>query len=231
MADIRDIAGIETLVRPAAKKGAGTVVFFHGFGADMNDLYPLAEMMDPQEQLNWYFPNGILDVVIAPGFRGRAWYPVNMRKLEELMRQGQTADLSEMRPDGLDNAITHAKDFMGEISKLHKNILIGGFSQGAMLCTELACKLPTAPVGVVLMSAGFIDKNLWTQILPQRTGIPYVQSHGTNDAILSFDAAKKLNALLNKSGWRGDFVSFTGGHEIPPPVLTRVSAFIQKQFR
>lgn len=231
MADVIEIAGIDTIFRRSEKKDAGTVVIFHGFGADMNDLFPLCEMMDPKSDFNWYFPNGILDVVIAPGYRGRAWYPVNMARLEEMMRTGKIADLSNTRPEGIDTAVGITKDFLAAVGGKSGKLVIGGFSQGAMLSTELSFQYKGQLKGIVLMSGGLIDEKSWTEKTKFRSGIPYIQSHGTTDPILSFESAKKLNKILNHSGWRGDFVSFTGGHEIPQQVLSRVAAFLSKQLK
>jgi phospholipase/carboxylesterase len=226
-----EIGGLEAIRRPAEAQAKGTVIFFHGYGADMRDLAPLADLMDPDNVWDWYFPNGLLDVVIAQGYRGRAWYPINMNRLEELLRRGQTADLSGHRPDGLSEAVENCREFVEAVAPKDGKFVIGGFSQGAILSTELTCLLRHPPKGVVLMSGGLIDQTGWQTLLEKRSGTPYIQSHGTQDPILSYEGAKALNKLINKSGWRGDFVSFTGGHEIPTQVLQKILAFISRQLR
>jgi phospholipase/carboxylesterase len=227
--DSERIGPLECQIYGQSQSEKPGVIFFHGYGADMSDLYPLAEVMDPEEKATWYFPNGPLSVVIGPGFYGRAWYQIDMARLGQLMRKGETADLSGQRPKGLDSALDFAMEFTTSVLKSHKKIVIGGFSQGAILSTELATRLGHELAGVVLMSGTLLDQETWKNLLSKKRGLPYIQSHGHSDAVLSLEMARKLNALLNTSGWRGDFLPFTGGHEIPTPVVQRVKSFIAKK--
>jgi phospholipase/carboxylesterase len=203
--------------------------FFHGYGADMHDLAPLSQMMDPKGQVNWYFPNGILDVLIGPGFYGRAWFPIDLARYERAMKMGRAEDISSSRSPGMDHAIELAAEMLTELQSRHSSVIIGGFSQGAMMATELSFTLKEKPKGVVIMSGVLIDEANWRQKISLNKGMSYLQSHGKSDAILSYEGAKKLNELLNQSGWRGDFVGFSGGHEIPMEVIQRVGSFVLKK--
>lgn len=231
MANSQTIADLDCLTRLSANESAPAVILIHGFGADMTDLYPLADMIDPDQKWNWYFPNGALDIVIAPGFRGRAWYPIDMARFETALRSGEVHQITKNRSQGMDQASVLLKAFVQELQNKHKRLILGGFSQGAIMSVEVSCLLEKSPDAVVLMSASLVDEENWKRLIPQRKGLAYIQSHGTNDPILSFEGGKKLNSLLNTSGWRGDFVSFTGGHEIPMSVLDRVKSFIAKQLK
>src|SRR6185437_12531546 len=57
------------------------VVLFHGFGADAHDLAPLSDVSS-QIKATWIFPNAGLQVPIAPGFMGRAWFHIDVAALD-----------------------------------------------------------------------------------------------------------------------------------------------------
>jgi phospholipase/carboxylesterase len=57
-------------------------------------------------------------------------------------------------------------------------------------------------------------------------GVPVFQSHGHEDALLSFAAAEKLGQTLRTAGADVEWLPFTGGHEIPPTVVARLGAFL-----
>ncbi len=64
--------------------------------------------------------------------------------------------------------------------------------------------------------------------MPKRKGLPVFQSHGMQDEILPYVGAERLRDALSKSGLVVEWHSFRGGHEIPEPVLRRLSTFLTK---
>ncbi|HEX8750148.1 MAG TPA: hypothetical protein VF732_03465, partial [Nitrospira sp.] len=54
------------------------------------------------------------------------------------------------------------------------------------------------------------------------------QSHGTQDPILPHVMAERLRDALTLAGLSVEWHSFRGGHEIPDPILNRLSEFITK---
>ena len=71
---------------------------------------------------------------------------------------------------------------------------------------------------------------MWDPLIPKRKGLPVFQSHGTLDDILPHIGAEHLRDALIQSGLAVEWQSFRGGHEIPEPVLQRLSGFITKAF-
>ena len=57
-------------------------------------------------------------------------------------------------------------------------------------------------------------------------GMPLVLSHGRNDEILPFRTAETLRDLLATAGLPTEWVEFSGGHEIPPPVLAAAGRLV-----
>lgn len=105
--------------------------------------------------------------------------------------------------------------------------VLGGFSQGAMLTTDVTLHLDENPAGLVLLSGTVQNEAAWKERAPKHKMLRVFQSHGTDDPILPFMAAGWLRDLLNQGGADVEFVQFPGGHEIPFEVLTRLGAFLR----
>lgn len=224
------IGPLEAVVSPG-QPGGPCIVLFHGYGADANDLAPLAPMLDLPREVTWVFPEGHLEVPIAPGFYGRAWFSIDIDAYENAMRTGKHRELSEKRPPGLDQAKSKASQLLGALKSRHSQLIWGGFSQGAMLSMDLALSLAYPPKALVLMSGALLDRARWTEAVSKVPPTPYFQSHGERDQILAYSGGEELNQLLEKAGWPGEFHSFSGGHEIPLNVLKSLSSFLRHQLR
>lgn len=201
-------------------------VMFHGFGADAYDLSPLVNELKGAKGWNWYFPNGPLEVPVGPGFSGRAWFPIDIEALERAMREGKHRDMSGSRPAGLDRLKMMAHEFLTALGRPPEDIVLGGFSQGAMLATELCVSSTNNYRGLVILSGSLINQATWQALAPQHKGMRFFQSHGTHDALLSPAAAQKLHTMLTSAGWEGELHTFHGGHEIPGGVTRMLNEFL-----
>lgn len=205
----------------------GAVILFHGFGADNTDLASLAEVVDSPQSIRWVFPNGPHTVEIGPHMTGRAWFPL---RLAELERDG--VDFTKVTPDGMDPAIDKALKAVEAFRQKHglewNQIVLGGFSQGAMIALDVALKAPSNPAGVTLFSSSLVNEPRLRDLASKHPGLKFFQSHGTMDPLLPFALAERLDALLNESGLDGMLYSFRGGHEIPPAVLREWSSWLRQ---
>ncbi len=202
------------------------VILFHGYGADADDLHPLCQYLDPSENYDWYFPQGIIQVILGPGARGRAWFDIDVKALEEAMMKGVFRDLSAVRPNNMSIAVEIAMEFISTIMERYKKVVVGGFSQGAMLAVESFLKLEKKPEGLVVLSGALIDEKTLRAYAKNIDGKKFFMSHGFNDVLLDFKSSEKLFHLLRGAGMEGKFHQFKGGHEIPPIVLNELGKFI-----
>lgn len=201
------------------------IVFFHGYGADANDLAPLAhEIQTPG--YNWLFPNGFLEIPISWHMTGHAWWPVNMEELQKAQLTGVVRDLSQSEPEGLKLACQKASDMLSKLKVPWNKIILGGFSQGAMLATELYLQAPEAPMGLVILSGSCLKADVWREKAKDRAGHSFFLSHGEQDPVLSIKGSQKLETILTQSGMKGKLVRFPGGHEIPLKVITEVGKYM-----
>lgn len=202
------------------------VVLFHGYGADAGDLASLAEEVQLKKACNWLFPEGFLEVPVGWNWTGRAWWPVNMEELQRSQTTGVARDLSQQTPQGLAVAIQRATEMLKALGVPWKRVILGGFSQGAMLATELYLNAEETPLGLMILSGACLHADQWREKAKRRQGKTFFLSHGEQDSVLSIKGAQKLETILTQSGMKGRLMKFNGGHEIPPQVLAEIGKYI-----
>jgi phospholipase/carboxylesterase len=107
-------------------------------------------------------------------------------------------------------------------------LVLGGFSQGAMLACDVGLRLEPAPAALVLFSGSLINAPEWRQLAPRRRGLPVFQSHGREDPILPYGDAERARELLEEAGLEVEFLPFPGGHGIHPLALARAAALVAR---
>jgi phospholipase/carboxylesterase len=205
------------------------VVLCHGFGAPGDDLVPLAEVLPAPPRTRFAFPEAPLALDGAYG-ESRAWWMIDLLRIEMGMRGGRGVDLAGEVPAGLDAARAKLVAVVDELARRAPaaRIVLGGFSQGAMLAADVAARTDMPLAGLVLLSATLIAEKEWTPLLPRRKGLKVFQSHGTADPLLAYAGAARLRDVLAGAGLDTRFVPFPGGHEIPRQVLALLGRFLHE---
>ncbi|EMN48069.1 phospholipase/carboxylesterase [Leptospira interrogans str. L1207] len=204
-----------------------TVILFHGYGANAYDLSPLSAYLDLPDGTNWLFPNGILEIPVMPGYNGRAWFPIDMEALQRAMTTGGYRDFSDRYPAGLESAREKAMEMIRILGVPMDKIILGGFSQGAMLATDITLHSEIAPAGLMILSGTLISETDWKRLAEKKKDYRFFQSHGRLDPVLGYPASKKLEQLLIGAGWKGEMIAFQGGHEIPDAVLKGMNLYLR----
>lgn len=217
-----DIHGIECL-EVLGDDPSVAVVFFHGYGANMHDLFPLWELWH-FNKFNWYFPNGTQSLAMGP-YEGRAWFSIDVIELERSIREGRHREMKDRVPPELDGTLKHLEAFILELAKKHRTVVLGGFSQGAMCASHLAMKDSLKIDGLVLLSGALLAEEKFPN---SKRAIPFYQSHGKRDPILALDGAVDLEKKLLALDFPGKLHVFDGGHEIPSSVIQEVRNFLQQ---
>lgn len=203
------------------------VIFIHGYGASMHDLYSLHDVLDPVVHADWYFPDGHIAVALGFMMEGRAWFPIDMQELENAIQLGTHRVFEDKCPNELIQAIEKLELFIANISDSYDHIILGGFSQGAMLASHLFSKFDKMK-GLILFSATLVASNLLQQSLEKSRSINFIQGHGKQDPLLNYAEAKKLFELLKLYGHRGEFIPFDGAHEIPMQLINKVNDWFKQ---
>jgi phospholipase/carboxylesterase len=219
-----DIAGLTTRI---VGEGAQTVVLLHGFGAPGDDLVALAQFI--RAPVRFVFPAAPLELGGLYG-DSRAWWLLDLVRLEAELRSGAPRDRRGEVPDGLPDARAHVCRFIDQLQARYaidpKQLVLGGFSQGAMLALDVALHRDTPPAGLVLMSGTLLAESEWKPRMAKLAGVPVFQSHGRFDQLLPFSIAELLRDELKTAGANVTWTEFPGGHEIPPQVLAGVTKLI-----
>jgi len=204
------------------------VVLLHGYGANAEDLYPLHKILPNNPNLSWFFPEAPLELQNFGSIQSRAWFPLGVAdSILQAVESGNWSKVASLNPKGLDSARELLVEFMKRLPIPYSKIILGGFSQGAMLALDTFLTLEERPAGLVLLSGTVLKENKWKELATQKQGFAYIQSHGMVDDLLPFAAAKRLEGLLFLAGMKGEFIPFPGGHEIPDGVLRKVAQYIQ----
>ncbi len=220
--EMKTIQGVETLALEAPDADTA-VVFFHGYGANMHDLFPLWELWH-RNQFNWYFPNGLQSLPMGH-YEGRAWFSIDIAGLERAIKEGRQREMAGYIPPELDATLGQLEVFLMDIMKKHKKLILGGFSQGAMCASHLAMKDSFAVDGLILLSGNLLAEEKFPKAA---RSIPFYQAHGTQDPILDMEGARALERKLQSMNFQGKLSTFPGGHEIPPQVVKEVSSFLDQ---
>lgn len=211
------LQAIEVYNDPDAK----WVVLFHGYGADAQDLAGLVDAFQFKKPCNWLFPNGNFSVPIGPGMTGRAWWNLQMNSLP--------GDWAQHRPPEMNGAVDKAMKMFASMKFDWKDVIVGGFSQGAMLATEVFLKAPVTPAGLICLSGTLLSETEWKAAVPNRKGAHIFMSHGEIDQVLPHKGSTRLQKFFEDNGVKTNFVSFRGGHEIPMPVINKMKSYIEER--
>lgn len=211
------------------------IVLCHGFGAPGDDLVSLSRVVRTERSVRWFFPEAPLSLDFGFGQTGRAWWEIDMERLQRSLALGELEALANESPAGLPAARVHLTlvlDTLGrDFGVSRERTILGGFSQGAMLATELAVHATEPFAGLCALSGALISRERWRAALKE-TGpkLAVVMTHGRRDPILPFVGAEALASLLRENGADVTFVPHGGAHEIPEVALTALAQFAEARF-
>lgn len=208
-----------------------TVVLCHGYGANAEDLagigvYLLQQDADLRNSVRFICPEAPNDLgpMGMPG--GRAWWPINMAALAEINQTQDYAKLTELTPDGMAQSSALLTECIENVatsfSTSIEEMFIGGFSQGAMISTNLILRNSWSPARLLIYSGTVLCRADWEKLANQHTGCEVSQFHGRQDPVLPFGPAESLRDLLSTAGFDLSFEAFNGMHTIPETALNQL---------
>lgn len=160
-------AVLDHLLRPAAGEPEGALVLLHGRGADEHDLYGLLDLLDPDRRLLGVTPGGPL--ALPPG--GRHWY--------------RLGGIPTPDPETFLASVPLLGAFLETLPVPSERIVLGGFSQGAVMSWALALGPDRPPPAGILALSGFLPRVPGFPLDPTRAaGLPVAVAHGALDPVI-----------------------------------------------
>ncbi|MDJ0687579.1 MAG: alpha/beta hydrolase [Xenococcaceae cyanobacterium MO_188.B32] len=189
----------------SGEKPTNLLIMLHGWGANYQDLAPLASMFN-LPGFAYLFPNAPFEHPQVPG--GRAWYALETEEYSGLAESKQLLrDWLLSLPDNTGIPL--------------ENTIMTGFSQGGAM---------TLDIGLTLPLAGLCSLSGYLHASPQKNDRvnfpPVLIVHGTQDPVVPIQAARQAKEKLMAIGVEVKYREFAMGHEIQPPVLPLIQEFI-----
>ncbi len=209
------------------ERGAGDgplIVLLHGYGSSPEDIVSVADRSDVPEGARFAFPRAPEPMRAPQGSPGSGfmWWPF-------------TTDLHDLTTTHLPELPAARRDVLAfldaEQERLgigSEQIVLGGFSQGAILALDVALHDDRPLAGLILLSGTIVEEAELVPHIPSRRGLRVFLAHGTADAVLPYAHASHLVDLLRAGGLDVQVRTFDGGHTVPPIVSADMAAFIRE---
>jgi phospholipase/carboxylesterase len=199
-------------VREPKEEPAGTLVLFHGRGADEHDLFPLLDLLDPEQRLLGVTPRGPFS--FPPG--GAHWY-----KLQEVGYPDRETFLATYEEVG-----SWLDGFLAERGIPPEKTVLGGFSQGAVMAYSFGLATGRPRPAALLAFSGFIPvvegfELDFSEIPPVAIG------HGTYDPIIPVDFGRRARHLLEEAGASPLYREYPLPHAIDPSFLSELRGWLE----
>jgi predicted esterase len=192
-------------------KARAVLLLLHGRGASAEDIYTLGEAAAA---------NAPDVALVAPQAAGGTWYP--QRFLVPVARNEPY----------LSSALGVIANLVAEASENRirfDRVVIAGFSQGACLALEFACRHPRRYGGVVGLSGALIGApGAIRRPTGSLDGTPVYLGCDENDAHIPLPSVEESAAILGKLGARVTKTIFTGlGHTVNAEELGVLKAIVE----
>jgi phospholipase/carboxylesterase len=202
--------------RPAARDPVGLLILHHGRGTSEQDLMPLADVLDPEQQLHVVAPRGPLQLPGAPGYH---WYAV--------------PQVGRPDPQTFHAAYHELASFHDELwartGLTPQQTVLGGFSMGTVMSYALGLGPDRpAPLGILAFSGFVPTVEGWSPDLTTYAETSVFISHGRWDPVIDLSFGQGARALLENAGFTVDYRESDADHSIPPDELRRAVSWLAR---
>lgn len=209
------VAALDAIVRGG--DGPSSLVLLHGYGSNAGDWLQFEHKLHVPYNGRLVLPQGSLR-----GPNGsRGWWWLN---IEGHIPPGQRyPDFSTASPGGIKVASSLVRSLLKNVPR---PIVLGGFSQGAMLSAEIAFQTDQELAALVLLSGTTVNEAAWVERFPGRRRLPIFIAHGRQDGVLPFATMERFQARIKATGLDVTWFPYDGGHDIPDEVISALNAFL-----
>jgi phospholipase/carboxylesterase len=192
------------------------VVLMHGWGADSQDLLPLAPMLAGEASGLAIIVPDAPDICSANPF-GRQWFELASPDLSSELIAGACLNAAPVITQMLE-ALCDSYQISGT------DIVLGGFSQGGMIALSAGLSYKHALGGIFCLSGGWLTHH---QTILQKTDLPILLAHGDADPVVPLAMMQASEtALISKGFAPQQLVRPAMQHSIDQPVIDTLARFI-----
>ncbi len=222
---------------PAGQQPTLAVVLCHGYGANGRDLIGLTQAIGEVRpsvlaSTVFFYPAAPLDLSAMGIPYGRAWWHIDLDRLINRPTPELLAHFRRDVPEGAPEARQLLEAMLAAASERFglaaNRLVLGGFSQGSMLATDMALRMENGPAALCILSGALVNERQWRDLAARHAPLTVLQSHGRQDQLLMYPQATALKDLLADAGHHVEFVPHDGGHEIPPVVIHRLAELLDR---
>jgi phospholipase/carboxylesterase len=194
-------------ISPAGKP-TSLVVLLHGYGANGDDLIPLAQEWQPLlPSTAFVSPNAPQAIPGYPG--GLQWFALSLRDPDEYWA-------------GVTSAAPALNEFIdAELARLKLSadrLALVGFSQGCMMALHIGPRRSIAPAGIVGLSGRIVGEQHLRR--DAKSFPPVLLVHGEEDDLIPVDAVHHAREVLADAGFAVEWHVRPGlGHGIDMETL------------
>jgi len=203
---------INTPSRRPDSESMPMVILMHGRGADMHDLADLAPLLDTPSGVRFIFPNAPKPFEPYPGMTfGWTWF-----------------DGWPPEPSSVAASREELLRFIEEITAQYptSQLVISGFSQGAMMALDVGLRVTQNVAGIIAMSGGLYEEEL--PDLKSRAGLPVLIAHGAHDDVVSANYARRARRVLEDGGLDVEYHEYPMAHQVAQEEVEVVRGFIAR---
>ncbi len=184
-----------------------TFVLLHGFGARGDDLVSLADELAERTPCHFIVPAA----PVSMGGEGRAWYAIRS--------PDESAQITQARA-----AIEGILFTLGQRGIMRNRVVLGGFSQGAIMSIEVALASTAPLAGIAVLSGRSLPHP--ASHSARLRGLPIFASHGLSDSRIPFERGEAFMDQASAAGALVERVVFEGDHTIPPAVVSGLATWL-----
>jgi phospholipase/carboxylesterase len=199
--------------RRAAGEARGLLVLLHGRGADMHDLFPLLDALDPTHRFVGITPQAPL--LLPPG--GHHWFRAPVAGQPDPRTFGESYLLLHRWLDAA----------QAEHGFRPAETLVGGFSQGAAMTYALGLEREQPRLAGLIALSGYVPDVPGHELdLTEVAGYPVAIGHGTEDDVIPVEHGRAARDRLLAAHAAVLYRESPLGHTIDPRFLVALREWI-----
>jgi phospholipase/carboxylesterase len=193
------------------------VILLHGFGSNMHDIAAIAPHINNDNYI-YACPNAPVPIDLGLGRKGFAWASLGTPPSKNEYLNSQDILLSFIR------------ELTDSLSTPKNHVVLGGFSQGAMMTYRLGIPRPQQFAGLVALGGLLDDEAIPANQACIEKDQPIFIAHGTLDTVIPIESARDAKLRLENVGFCPTYKEYPIAHEINHDILTDLSSWLKDLF-